>query len=576
MDILAAASAFAVLMILFSTAVTSITETLLRISATRADVLAKSMLQFLKDDPTIHNSIKAWFDTLDEDYLRPALRTLYDDASKYVTAPDKGDLDQKITDFRKALKAFEKTVDRINSDASTDADTKTAKRLEEYEKLDDDVKSAFAQLAESLEADLKAEARDVLLRNPAVTDATTRLGKLGQWFQHATQGNNRKRIDTLSSYSFLQRLASTDIGKKLAISAEEYTLRGLTMGFERYVAASQEVFRKRAHATTMVIAIIFVFVLNIDAFRLYGFLLNNPAARDSLVEDIDTIAAQNLATMRGYQAAVQDLENAAEADAARQPATAGGAASGGGDETGQQDGVEDAVEDSVDLTQDVTGKPSKDGVPDAIQEALTEVRTVREQMERLGTMDNLPIGWNQFPNPQYACLIPTPWKTAYRDMRENLRSWWQKRRGITPATQTDKPPPPDGVNEFTKATPSSLEGAKTNPCDEASFLNFFTWFVNVLLAGFLIGLGGPFWYRFFTAISHIFQVLRSIRGQPRQESIGKSDSDQQRASQPLVHAVEKIDDHTGPQLVNLFRASAGLPAKEFPEPEKPDDRKANA
>ena len=36
-----------------------------------------------------------------------------------------------------------------------------------------------------------------------------------------------------------------------------------------------------------------------------------------------------------------------------------------------------------------------------------------------------------------------------------------------------------------------------------------------------------------------------------------------------MKAVGQIDDATGPQLVNLFRAAAGLPEKKFPKPAQP-------
>ena len=39
---------------------------------------------------------------------------------------------------------------------------------------------------------------------------------------------------------------------------------------------------------------------------------------------------------------------------------------------------------------------------------------------------------------------------------------------------------------------------------------FAHWVVLTALAGFLIGLGGPFWFRVFSGLSQIAQMLRSI------------------------------------------------------------------
>ncbi|WP_108260371.1 leucine-rich repeat domain-containing protein [Mangrovicoccus ximenensis] len=38
------------------------------------------------------------------------------------------------------------------------------------------------------------------------------------------------------------------------------------------------------------------------------------------------------------------------------------------------------------------------------------------------------------------------------------------------------------------------------------------WFANVAIAGFLIGLGGPFWYKVFSGLSQLTQVLKKVGG----------------------------------------------------------------
>ena len=45
-----------------------------------------------------------------------------------------------------------------------------------------------------------------------------------------------------------------------------------------------------------------------------------------------------------------------------------------------------------------------------------------------------------------------------------------------------------------------------------------SWLLFTVIAGILIGLGGPFWYRVFSSLSQVFQVLRAlgVSGKPRQ------------------------------------------------------------
>ncbi len=642
MDILLAAMAFAVLMIVFSTAVTSVTEAYLRVFAIRADVLAKSALQFLKDDPTIQNTIKGWFDTLDDEHLKPALQQIIDKAEDYAEASGLVPTPEEIDAFKAKIDALNETLNEIKDNKATDDEAKMAARLQAYKALDDDVKSALARQAESLAADLRAEAREILVRNPAITEATGRMGRFLARLRKATQGSSADRVDTLSTYSFLQRLATSEIGKKIANSAEEYTLRGLTMAFERYVAASNEVFRKRAQAMTMVISIILAFVLNIDTFRLYNYLLNNPSVREKLVADIDRVAAENRATIKAYELALEQQQKAVagslgdtpgsdteapplvtidpvtedaqvdpevtpevpagtedtDTDTGTDTSTDTGADTGTENETQQNDGgsggtnVAGGDNSSSPSKGRGGGQGEEQPLPEELQKAIEGVSTARRQIEALSTIGNLPIGWGHFPNPQYLCIIPDPVLDGYSSIRNGLRGWWQ---GLDPqdSTAADKPKPENARNDFAapgKGNDTGSDGGtdadtgtdasagkigKVTPCADASFPKFLLWFLNVLLAGFLIGLGGPFWYKVFTSLSHIVSVLRTFRGQPRQEAIGKSASDQQRASQPMVHAVEKIDEHTGPQLVNLFRAAAGLPAKVFPAPVTADTPKEN-
>jgi hypothetical protein len=365
MDILLAAMAFAVLMIVFSTVVTGITETFLRVSGYRAQVLAASVLRFLKNDPNVANFVK---------------------------------------------------------------------------------KKGLAGNPDIPEDDLEKVARQLTF-NHALTDAST-IDKIGGLIARYT---GRYKVDTLTTYSFLQRLATTDLGRAIAKRGEEHVLRGLTIGFERYVAASNEVFRKNAQATTMVLSIVFAFLFNIDAVRLFEHLLQNNETTEALIAQANDRIDDNKAALAKFQATLAD-------------------------DTSTEQG--DAIED--------------------IQAASNEAV---EAMTALRTETGLPIGFDYYPygstdcKPERGCDIVSGW--------------------------------------------------------------FLLWAFQVLLAGFLIGLGGPFWYRVFASLSHVVQVLRSIRGEARSEIIKEDAPTSQPASQSLIKALRAAD--TPPDsLIKEFRILAGF------------------
>lgn len=72
-------------------------------------------------------------------------------------------------------------------------------------------------------------------------------------------------------------------------------------------------------------------------------------------------------------------------------------------------------------------------------------------------------------------------------------------------------------------------------------LQFARWFVLAVLAGVLIGLGGPFWFRVFSGLSQVFQALRSLgigRG-GKGENAGETEVDKETMPPPDKSAKPK-------------------------------------
>lgn len=87
-------------------------------------------------------------------------------------------------------------------------------------------------------------------------------------------------------------------------------------------------------------------------------------------------------------------------------------------------------------------------------------------------------------------------------------------------------------------------------CDPAEIeqqgrFHYGRWAVFTLLAGILIGLGGPFWYRVYTSLSQLFQLLRAFgigRTEQAEKAEGKAEGSNPAASiapESVIDAFEK-------------------------------------
>ncbi|MEL6792097.1 MAG: hypothetical protein AAFP78_01490 [Pseudomonadota bacterium] len=192
--------------------------------------------------------------------------------------------------------------------------------------------------------------RDLVL-NPLVNYAERKVGedKLQNfgWWRKLNHG-----VEKLTTYSMLQRLAKTEIGieiASLARSEQRRVLTDLSRTYERYVAASNEVFRKNAHMGSAFIALVLCFSVNVSAGTVFDHLMNNPDARASLIERADAVAADNAEQIARLDALLEKL-----------------------DEGGEIEGYE-------------------------LAEVKTLAATFDDQTRDLMEREALPIGWDQFP-----------------------------------------------------------------------------------------------------------------------------------------------------------------------------------
>lgn len=101
-------------------------------------------------------------------------------------------------------------------------------------------------------------------------------------------------LDELSTPAFLERLAKTRVGKKFYELDEDYRrslIIDLSLSYERYIAAAQELYRKTSQKVAFGVAIGLAVFGNVHLTRLVEYLGNNPAAVRAIVDNQDEILA---------------------------------------------------------------------------------------------------------------------------------------------------------------------------------------------------------------------------------------------------------------------------------------------
>ena len=107
-----------------------------------------------------------------------------------------------------------------------------------------------------------------------------------------------ERIDELTAYSFLQRLAKSDLSATIRQMNDDQLnnyLANVMRTYDRYMAASAEFYRKKSHILTVMVAMTLAVVFNVPAARLNMHLMDNPETRAELINAADNATEANRA-----------------------------------------------------------------------------------------------------------------------------------------------------------------------------------------------------------------------------------------------------------------------------------------
>jgi hypothetical protein len=290
-----------------------------------------------------------------------------------------------------------------------------------------------------------------------------------------------RSIAKLTPIEFMERLGSTDLGKEIkaagaaagkdlaaAEAATDAVLNDIALKFDTFGKDAATYFEGRARFLSVAVAIALAFAIHVDAIDLFKTYLQNPNATASVIAQSQAIAGQ----LTSMQQAVQASEKAA-APAASSPQQ--GAAA---DDAKQPASVQQASSSEYAKTQ--AEEFQKD-----IGAAISDARKMIKQFTDLG----VPFGWSD------ARIIASDmWVLVWtcKELEPGQKpSWfgtlWQSCKSNDQGYQG---PPGLQYRKVWFGIPMTLN----------------IWFC-LLLGGFLIGLGAPFWYDAVTGLANISKVI---------------------------------------------------------------------
>jgi hypothetical protein len=257
------------------------------------------------------------------------------------------------------------------------------------------------------------------------------------------------QLASMTMMEFADRLADTAVGKAIARGGSEYVdsaINDLAQKFERFGAASSQRFQDHARFWCVLTSILLAFAVNVDAVRVFQELLND----DQLTSGI--IAQYGAAVEEGAQRP-QDLKESLEL-----------------------------------MTQLRDQQVINDGDLKAFQDNIATAQLKVTELRDTG----LPITVEAWP----FCM------GVLGDTGRSKRA--DSNLATAPVAAQAKP----ADRKCAAVTVTSVKGV-TEVARRIFTGQGAIWFVSVVLAGVLIGLGAPFWFDLARGLTRSAQIMRA-------------------------------------------------------------------
>jgi chemotaxis protein histidine kinase CheA len=331
--------------------------------------------------------------------------------------------------------------------------------------------------------------------DPATKVAANKSVRLGVW--------GGRELTELSPVGFMERLGTMDIGAAITDAAEEAkkaaekagqsaanyldaALKDIAQKFEALGKDAADYFEGRARLISVVVAVVFAFVVHADAIDLYTTYLQNPNATAAVIAKSNAIQAQFKAAEESDDAK-KLAQDSQKADGQNRPAEVPKAAA--------QDDVKKPPEDAQKAAQDDGKKQLEDA-----QKAAKAVKDKTEKMLKEFADVGVPLGWSD-SRIRAANMWVLVWTCKALPEGKEPRFWtvWQECK----ANEAD----------YGKANEASYKG----PPEQYEKVWFglprvLNIWICLFLGGLLIGLGAPFWYNVVTSITNIRNAVGGAGG----------------------------------------------------------------
>ena len=281
-------------------------------------------------------------------------------------------------------------------------------------------------------------------------NTVTRNQAYGEEFNRVRGFIQPNQLASMTMMEFADRLADTAVGKAIARGGSEYVesaINDLAQKFERFGAASSQRFQDHARFWCVLTSILLAFVVNVDAVRVFQDLLND----DQLTSGI--IAQYGAAVEEGAQRP-QDLKESLELMTQLR---------------------DQHVIDDADL------KAFQDNLATA-QLKVTELRDTGRP------------------------ITVEAWPFCMGVLGDTGRSKRADSNLATAPTAAPAKPADRKCSAVTQVTTMKGAGEVAGRIFSGQGA---IWFVSVVLAGVLIGLGAPFWFDLARGLTRSAQIMRA-------------------------------------------------------------------
>ncbi|MEM9386046.1 MAG: hypothetical protein AAGA68_13355 [Pseudomonadota bacterium] len=303
---------------------------------------------------------------------------------------------------------------------------------------------------------------------------------------------SRYAVESLPEPQFARRFADSTIGRAVAHTIGpgrwDAFVEDLTDSYSAIGVGATEEFTRRCRVYTVATSFALVFGVNVDAFDLLNRYLTDSDVRASVLDQEETLLAN------------ATVNPAADTDGARQARKPPAAQR-----------MQSVIQSLREVAPTEDARKLVDELEGLRGEAAQEFSRASDASRRVASelVDNFPIGWNRYPYCDDGYL------TDPRCLRVVANA---ARRTSTLADAE----PVNRVDPATNAPSSQWQVFRTvvGRTWRVDAGGMVKWFLGVILAGLMAGLGAPFWVRVVNRALEVRSVVRS-RG---------SDADRTKAS----------------------------------------------